>query len=264
MRARRHSLGGLGGGKAGTNRKAAAQSLGQRHNVRRYPGALIGKKLARAPHAALNLVEDEEQAALVTESPQRLEELRWSHSHAALALNGLDQDGGGRFAHRGLGRGKIAEWDLIEALDCRAEALEIFFLPAGGQGRESSAVEGALEGNDAELFRLAAGGMVFAGDLDRAFDGFGSGIVEKHEIREACRAKPLGQPLAFRNAIEIGDVPDLFRLLGQRLDQPRMRVAERVDADAGGKIEIALAAGRGQPGTLAPLESKVDARISRQ
>ena len=43
-----------------------------------------------------------------------------------------------------------------------------------------------------------------------------------------------------------------------------MGMAERIDGDAGGEIEIALAVGREQPSALAPLESEVDARISRQ
>jgi hypothetical protein len=59
-------------------------------------------------------------------------------------------------------------------------------------------------------------------------------------------------------------VPELLRLLGQRRDHVRMRVAERVDGDARGKIEIALAFSRVQPSALAPLESEVDARIGRQ
>jgi hypothetical protein len=43
-----------------------------------------------------------------------------------------------------------------------------------------------------------------------------------------------------------------------------MRVAERVDGDAGREIEITLARRREQPSAFAPLESEVDARISRQ
>ena len=47
-------------------------------------------------------------------------------------------------------------------------------------------------------------------------------------------------------------------------DQMRMRMAEHVDGDAGGEIEIALAVGRDEPGALAPLEREVDARVGRQ
>ena len=59
-------------------------------------------------------------------------------------------------------------------------------------------------------------------------------------------------------------MPDLLGLLGERLDQLRMGVAERIDRDAGGEIEIALAVGRGEPNALAALEGEVDARIGRQ
>ena len=56
----------------------------------------------------------------------------------------------------------------------------------------------------------------------------------------------------------------MLGLLGQRLDQQRMGMAEHIDRDAGREVEIALAVGRGQPGALAPLEGEVGTRISRQ
>ncbi len=87
---------------------------------------------------------------------------------------------------------------------------------------------------------------------------------KKHEIGEALFAQPLGQPLAFRNPVEVGGVPELVGLLGDRLDQMRMGMAERVDRDAGGEIQIALTGRRHQPRALAPLESEVDAGIGRQ
>ena len=43
-----------------------------------------------------------------------------------------------------------------------------------------------------------------------------------------------------------------------------MGMAKSVDCHAGGKIEIALAIGREQPGAFAPLERKIDAGIGRQ
>jgi hypothetical protein len=42
-----------------------------------------------------------------------------------------------------------------------------------------------------------------------------------------------------------------------------MGMAKRVDGDAGGEIEVAVAVGRDQPDALTPLESKVDPRIGR-
>ena len=53
-------------------------------------------------------------------------------------------------------------------------------------------------------------------------------------------------------------------LLGQRRDEMRMGVAERVDRDAGAEIEISLAVAAVEPGALAPLEGELGARIGRQ
>ena len=55
-------------------------------------------------------------------------------------------------------------------------------------------------------------------------------------------------------------MPELLRLLGERGDKMRMGVAQRVDGDAGGEIEIALAVGRDQPYAFAPLKGEVHAR----
>jgi len=59
-------------------------------------------------------------------------------------------------------------------------------------------------------------------------------------------------------------MPDLAGLPGDRLDQVRMGMAQRVDRHARRKIEVTLAVGRHQPRTLAALEGKIDARVGRQ
>ena len=106
--------------------------------------------------------------------------------------------------------------------------------------------------------------MELARDLDRAFHRLGAGIAEEHEVRERRSAKPLGQALAVRNPVQIGDVPELLGLRAQCVDEMRMRVAEHIDRDAAAEIEIALAVRRNEPRALASLEGEVDARISRQ
>ena len=201
---------------------------------------------------------------LVAQPPQRAQEFRRHHPHAALAHDRLDQDRGGLRPDGALGRFEIAERHLVEAFDHRPEAFEIFLLAAGGERRQRAAVEGALEGDDAVALRLAAHRLVLARHLDRAFHRLGAGIGEEHHVGEARRAQPLGQPLGLGDAVEVGDVPELLGLLGERLDQVRMGVAERVDRDAGGEIEIALAVGRDQPRALAALEREIDARVDRQ
>ncbi len=49
-------------------------------------------------------------------------------------------------------------------------------------------------------------------------------------------------------------MPDLLCLVLQRGDEMRMGMAERIDGDAGGEIEIALPVLRDQPDALAAFE----------
>ena len=49
----------------------------------------------------------------------------------------------------------IAERHLVEAIDHRAEAVEIFLLAAGGERRQRAAMKGALERDDAVALRPA-------------------------------------------------------------------------------------------------------------
>ena len=58
---RRHGL----GGQAGADREAAAERLGRGQDIGGDAGPLMGEQLAGAAHAALHLVEHEDQAELV-------------------------------------------------------------------------------------------------------------------------------------------------------------------------------------------------------
>ena len=58
VRAGGHALAGFLGGEERADRKAAAERLGERHDVRLDAGALVGEQLAGAAHAGLHLVED--------------------------------------------------------------------------------------------------------------------------------------------------------------------------------------------------------------
>ena len=171
--------------------------------------ALVGKQFAGAAHAGLHLVEDEQQAVLVAQLAQRPQERRLDDAHAALAHDRLDQDRGGLGADRALGRFEIAKRHLVEAVDHRAEAVEIFLLAAGGERRQRAAVKGALEGDDAVALGRAVRGVIFARDLDRAFHRLGAGIAEEHHVGEARLAQPRRDALGLGNLVKIGDVPEL-------------------------------------------------------
>ena len=241
VRAGHHALGRLLGGQEGAERKAAADALGHRHDVGRDAGPFVREQLAGAAHAALHLVEHQQQAVLVAQLAQGLEELR-GDAHAALALHRLDHDGGGLGPDGLFRRLEVAEGHEIEAGRRLAEAFQVLLVAGGGDGGERAAVEGALEGDDAPPLGLAVGEVVAPRQLDGALAGFGARIAEEHLVGERGLAQPLGETLLAGDAVEIGAVPQLARLLGQRRDQLGMGMAQRVDGDAAGEIEIALAA----------------------
>ena len=149
---------GARGGEAGADREAAAQPLGDGGDVRAHARLLAGEQRAGAAHAGLDLVEHQQQAVLVAEGAQVLQALRRHRPDAALALDRLDQDGGGLGADRGVQRLVVAERHDVEARQQRIEAFDQ--LLAAGGGRDAGhgpAVEGALEGDDAVTLGRAAG-----------------------------------------------------------------------------------------------------------
>ena len=103
------------GRKARADRKPSAQALGQRHDVRRHPGPLVGEQPAGTPHPALHLVQDQQEIVLVAQLAQLLEEARRRGADAALALDRLDQNGGGLLADRILDLVDLAQRHRIEA-----------------------------------------------------------------------------------------------------------------------------------------------------
>ncbi len=136
-------------------------------------------------------------------------------------------------------------------------------MSAGSERRQRAAVKSALERDDAVAFGLLAYRLIFPRRLDCAFNRLGAGIAEEHDIGKACGAQPLRNAFGFGNLVEIGHMPELLCLLGDRGDEMRMRMAQRVHGDAGSKIEIAFAVLGHEPYAFAPLEGEVDTRKGR-
>lgn len=132
---------------------------------------------------------------LIAQLPQAAQEVVRDDTDAALHLHGLDHDRS-RLGHDSLGdRVEVVARELIEALDLRSEALEVLGVAAGGERRQGTAVEGALEGDDAEPLGLTIGCVILARDLDRALAGFGAGVAEEDTIGERPLDESLSEPL---------------------------------------------------------------------
>ncbi len=184
-----------------------------------------------------------------------------NRADAALPLDRLDQDRRGLRTDRRLQRLAVAERHLVEALHLRAEALQVFLLAAGGERRQRAAVEGALEGDDAEALRRALGEMIAPRRLDGAFHRLGAGIAEEDAVGEGRIHQPLAERPLAGNLENVGDVPELVGLRLQRVDDVRVRVAEHVHRDAAHEVQVASAVGADEPRALAALEGERRAEI---
>ena len=201
---------------------------------------------------------------LIAEVAQPAQETRRRQTHAALPLNWLDQYARRLRPDERLYRLQIAPGGLIEALNLRTEALDVFRIAARRDGGERAPVEGALEGDQMELFRMTARRVILARGLDRTFQRLGSGVGEEHIVGEGLFNQALRQPLGLRNLEQIRHVPKLLRLLGQGVDEMRVAMAKAANGDARAKVEIARPVGRRQPGPVATLEGDRRAGIGRQ
>src|SRR3546814_14871181 len=85
MRAGGHALRGLGRGEEGAHREAAADALGDGHDVRRDTGPFMRPQPAGPPHAALDLVEEQEQVELVRDLAKLAQEVERPRADAPLA-----------------------------------------------------------------------------------------------------------------------------------------------------------------------------------
>jgi hypothetical protein len=134
----------------------------------------------------------------------------------------------------------IAHRHVTEARREGAEELVELFLAGGGNHGDSPSVEGTDEGEHLVLVRMFIR-AVLPGDLDQAFVGFRPGIAEKRPVESGGLAKLFGQRNGYVREKVVGAVNEVRRLVGDRLDEGRVPVAQGVDPDAGGKIDILLA-----------------------
>ena len=128
---------------------------------------------------------------------------------------------------------------------------------------ERSAVERAEERDDALPLREVAR------QLDRRLGRLGSGVGEErpHVAVDRRDRRQLFREPHLRLVVEVRPrhVDELLRLIGDRLDDVRMRHAGRVDRDAGGAVEEAIAVDVLDDGPFAAGDDeRVVARVGRR
>ena len=126
---------------------SAAQCLGAGHDIRADAEAVPGKHGTRAPHAALDLVKDQEDSLFITERPQAFQKLLRSRQKAALALNGLDDDCAGLLCDQNLHAFKIVQTGELHIAGHLAEGFTVVGIAGDRKRAVGPAVEGIFHGD---------------------------------------------------------------------------------------------------------------------
>ena len=231
---------------------AGAQLLGHGAGVGLHAVVLMGEQLAGTAGANLHLVEHQQDALLIAQIAQALEELLGGGTDAALALNGLGEDGANVVAHLLLHGLQIVELSIAEALGQGGEPLGIVddLLAGGGGGGQRAAVEGLQHGDDHIALGVAVVHGVLTGQLDLTFVGLGAGVGEEHLLEAAVLADQLTDLDGGLVVVVVGAV---HQALGpvQRLHDGGMVVAQAVDGDAAHKVQELVPVQVPDPGALA-------------
>jgi len=195
---------------------------------------LVGEPLAGPAQAGLDLVEDQQHAAVVAEPADAFEVPRRREVDPPFPLDRLEHDGGGPVVE-GVGQGpEVVVRDVGEAGDQRLEAGVILGLGRGGERGVGPAVEAALHRHDLVPARGVAVGL---GHLDGRLVRLRPAVAEEalaaeRPLRERLGERPLGLDVPG-----VRHVDQLADLVADRLDHPRRAVPQQVAAPAGEEVE---------------------------
>ena len=183
-----HMLGNLGGHQHGADGQAAAQALGQRDDVRVQVKMLTGQELAGAAYAGLYLVHDEHQVALFAELGHLGHVVGIQRHHAAFSLDQLQHDGADGVVGSIPQGGKITGGYIGKVVGERSEILVEHILAGGGQGGQRAAVERVYQRDDLVAGSTISISRIFAGGLDGALVGLGTGVAKENGIHAGAAA----------------------------------------------------------------------------
>ena len=135
---------------------------------------------------------------------------------------------------------EIVRLRIDEALGKRGKILVEYVLPRCGERRDGAAVEAVFQRDDGvSILTLFLGG-VFARGFDGTFIRFGAGIAEKHLFHTRALTERFREQRARLRIVEIRGMLAFSELCGDGGGPLVVRIAERVDGDAGAEVDIFL------------------------
>ena len=201
MVAGREDVGQALAGDERADRQPAAERLGDGHRVGHDARVLVGPQRAGAPQAALDLVEDERGAVRVAGRARGAQDVVAELVDAALALDRLEQDGGGPLVDGRRDRlGRRLDGD-----EARHERRERRLL--GLLRRRATASRTCGRGSRGARETIVAPRLGLARDLERRLVGLGARVGEVHlAAQRATRpgAGPAAAPARCRRGCRRG------------------------------------------------------------
>ena len=228
--------------------------------------------LSRAAEPGLDLVDHEDDAVVVADPADALEELRRSDHEPALALDGLDDDRGDALRRdlrheRPLEGGERVACTRPAVILCERHAIDVrgerpeaglvrMRLRGQRERQQRAAVEPAFESDHRGTLRERAR------ELDGVLDRFGAG-VEKRSLDRAGDRRRGDEALRQRDVELVRDdrevrMEELRGLLLDRLDHARVGVADVQAADAAREVDEGVAVDVGERCPLAVVDHDRD------
>ena len=223
--------------------EAAAHCLSHGHDVGLHAIGHVGHELAAAAPASLHFVQAEQDALLVAELTDALDELVGSGPNAALALNRLEHDSAGLALNISVLESlQVVELSIGEAGGQVAEALldSGVGLAGSGHGAEGTAVEGLLSSDDVPSVGADVLDAPLTSHLDHSFVGLSTGVLIQNLVHADGLADFLGQD-SLRNGVGIVEgLHDGSSLLLDGLHDLGVAVAQTVNGDTCIEVQIGL------------------------
>ena len=240
--------------------EAAGERLADDEHVGLDALVLVGEELAGAAEAGLDLVGDEQDAVLLADGGGVFEEAVGRHEDAGLALDGLDEEGGGVGRDGGAQGGGIAEGDDLEAGREGAEAVAVLRVGGEADDGDGAAVEVVGADDDLGLIFRHALDLVgpLAGELEGGLDGLGAGVHGQGHVEAGEVVDLLVEERELVVAEGARGQGDALRLLEHGGEDARVAVA-LVDGGVGGEeVEVAAAFDVVDPDALGALDDDIE------
>ena len=233
-----------------SHRNSAAKCFGTCHHIRLHTVRLESKHCPCSSHTALNLIQNQKNAFLITQFSYTCQELRISRIDTSLSLYGFHDNCTGFIRDLLLYTFQIIKFRKTDSADQRLKRLLIMGVSGNRKCSQASSVEGMFHGNDFMICTSILQISIFSCHLDSSLNGFRSTVGKKYSGHAGCFYQ-LFCCFCHRNIIvKIGCMDYFINLVFQGLTIFRMIVPKSKHSDTSCKIQILLSLNIIQPDSL--------------